>query len=59
MEKYFAFKYYVEIGEIILLLAILIFCIACVAIGKILDKWDARQKKKSDKYWKEHEDGNI
>ena len=57
MEKYFVFKYYVEIGEIILLLVILIVCIACLAIGKILDKWDARQKKKNDKYWKDHEDG--
>lgn len=58
MERYFTFKYYLEIGEIILLLVFLIFCIACLVIAKILDKWDARQNKKSDKYWKEHEDGN-
>ena len=58
MERYFTFKYYLEIGEIILLLVFLIFCIACVAIAKFLDKWDARQKKKGDKFWKEHEDGD-
>lgn len=56
MERYFTFKYYLEVGEIILLLVFLIFCIACVFIAKFLDKWDARQKKKSDKFWKEHED---
>ncbi len=56
MEKYFLFKYYLEIGGIILSLVILIFFIAFCAIGKFLDKWDARQKKKSDKNWKEHED---
>lgn len=58
MERYFTFKYYLEIGEIILLLVFLIFCIACIVISKFLDKWDARQKKKSDKYWKEHKDGD-
>lgn len=58
MEKYFEFRYYLEVGEIILLLLFLAFCVICVIVAKFLDKWEERQKKKSDKYWKEHEDGN-
>lgn len=58
MERYFTFKYYLEVGEIILLLLFLAFCVLCIIVAKLLDKWEERQKKKSDKYWKEHEDGN-
>ena len=56
MERYFTFKYYLEVGEIILLLLFLVFFVLCIIVAKFLDKWEERQKKKSDKYWKEHED---
>lgn len=55
MEKYFEFRYYLEVGEIILLILFLAFCVICVLVAKFLDKWEERQKKKSEKYWKEHE----
>jgi hypothetical protein len=58
MERYFTFKYYLEVGEIILLLLFLAFCVLCVIVAKLLDKREKRLNKKSDKYWKEHEDGN-
>lgn len=56
MERYFTFKYYLEVGEIILLLLFLAFCVLCIIVAKLLDKWEERLNKKSDKYWKEHED---
>lgn len=56
MERYFTFKYYLEVGEIILLLLFLAFFVLCVIVVKLLDKWEERLNKKSDKYWKEHED---
>jgi len=58
MERYFTFKYYLEVGEIILLLLFLAFCVLFVIVAKLLDKWEERLNKKSDKHWKEHEDGN-
>ena len=56
MERYFTFKYYLEIGEIILLLLILAIFVLYVIVAKLLDKWEERLNKKSDKHWKEHED---
>ena len=50
MERYFTFKYYLEVGEIILLLLFWAFCVLCIIVAKLLDKWEERLKKKSDKY---------
>ena len=58
MERYFTFKYYLEVVEIILLLLFLAFFVLCIIVAKLLDKWEERLNKKSDKHWKEHEDGN-
>ena len=58
MERYFTFKYYLEVGEIILLLLFLAFFVLCIIVAKLLDKCEERLNKKSDKHWKEHEDGN-
>jgi hypothetical protein len=56
MERYFTFKYYLEVGKIILLLLFLALFVLCIIVVKLIDKWGERLNKKSDKYWKEHED---
>ncbi len=59
MERYFNFKYYLEVGEIIACIVILAFLCICILIAKALDRWEKRQNKRSEEHWKEHEDENI
>lgn len=59
MERYFNFKYYLEVGEIIACIVILGFLCLCIVISKLLDRWEKRQNKRSEEYWKEHKDENI
>lgn len=56
MEKYFTFKYYCEIAGLIICAVVLGIMILLMIIAAASDAWEKRQKKKSDKYWKEHED---
>ncbi len=57
MEKYFTFKYYCEIAGLIIGAVVLGFMILLMIIAAASDAWEKRQKKKSEKFWKEHEDG--
>lgn len=57
MERYFNFKYYLEVGEIIAYVVILAFLCLCIVVSNLLDRWEKRQNKRSEEYWKEHEDG--
>ncbi len=59
MERYFNLKYYLEVGEIIACIVILAFLGLCIVVSKLLDRWEKRQNKRSEEYWKEHEDENI
>ena len=57
MERYFNFKYYLEVGEIIACIVILGFLCLCIVISKLLDRWEKRQNKRSEENWKEKKDG--
>lgn len=56
MERYFTFKYYCEITGLIICAVVFGIMVLLMIIAAASDAWEKRQKKKSDKYWKEHED---
>ena len=56
METYFKIKLvekFIEYGVIALLV---LFWTVVILINVFGDKWDKRQEKKSEKFWKEHGD---
>lgn len=56
MEKYFTFKYYCEIAGLIIGAVVLGIMVLMMIIAAASDAWEKMQKKKSEKYWKEHKD---
>ena len=56
MEKYFTLQYYLTIAGFFILGAIILGYLGQIILGTLIERWKKRQDKKSDKFWKEHED---
>ena len=56
LENYIKIKFYEEIVGIGLVFVILLVLLLWFIVSHFINKWDLRQKRKSDKFWEEHGD---